>query len=230
MWSAPKEPGSMEWTVLTNSCGPVIALNYLQRGDLFFENFAPIQLPESSYCYEFVHEPFSIQKVPFSAHTVNYSLYGTELVAPNLCDAEKTLFVFVTSFSIKLVHRASVADRSCPHYLGNIVYPLGCLYRLYIKHKNMNDDAKSTLSTFPFLAQICTCLLDPGGAWRTEFWLKSILQPLFTWGIVQRKSSDAHLLQLSSKKGRAPAWCVECHIRQNICRTLYIFVMYLNYW
>ena len=62
--------------------------------------------------------------------------------------------------------------------------------------KNMNDDAKSTIVSFTFLAQICTCLLDPEWAWPIEFWLKSILQPLFAWGVVRRKSSDAHLLEL----------------------------------
>ena len=53
--------------------------------------------------------------------------------------SEKTLFVFVTLFSIKFVQRASVADRWCPHYLGNIVQPLDCLYRLYIKPKTTQN-------------------------------------------------------------------------------------------
>jgi len=116
MGSAQKEPGPLEWTICDNFCGPVIALNYLQRPVL--RKFC---FNSSARVFLLIWVPFSLQMVPFSGHTVNYILYGTELVAPNLSDAEKTLFVFITSISIKLFHRAFVADRWCPHYPGNLV-------------------------------------------------------------------------------------------------------------
>ena len=116
----------------------------------------------------------------FSAHTVNYILYGTELVAPNLSDAEKTLFVFITPISIKLFHRTFVADRWCPHYPGNLVV----VFIAFISNKKHVWPRKIAILDLHILVQFCTCLLDPEWAWRTEFWLKSILQPLFVWGMV----------------------------------------------
>jgi len=107
--------------------------------------------------------------------------------------SEKTWFVFVTLFSIKFIQRASVADRWCPHYLGNIVQPLDCLYRLYIKPKTTQN---RNFRPSYFLAQICMCLFDPRWASTKEFWLKNILQPCFACGMIQRKPSDAHLSQL----------------------------------
>jgi len=131
--------------------------------------------------------------------------------------SEKTWFVFVTLFSIKFIQRASVADRWCPHYLGNIVQPVDCLYRFYIKPKTTQNRHFRPSHFWHKSARVCSTRDGPRR--------KSSASRTFCNHVSHAEwYKGSHQMPIYRNFNAKRAWArliVQCQVRQNLCRTLY---------